>query len=135
MAVLPHAVRRVGRTILQAHPPVSLQVPVRGGVSPYFRCEAAWFLFRVPRLSTGGPNADKTASEETALEARQKGASRRITVGADKAYDTKDFVTAARALNVDPAHNEEREGTPLEHGSQNHPASRLCDQPEPAMVS
>jgi IS5 family transposase len=31
---------------------------------------------------------------------KQKGSSKRITVGADKAYDTRDFVTAARSLNV-----------------------------------
>ena len=36
------------------------------------------------------------------LHERQKGRSRRITVGADKAYDTKDFVTTARELNVTP---------------------------------
>jgi transposase len=34
------------------------------------------------------------------LEKKQKGRKRRITVGADKAYDAKDFVTAARQLNV-----------------------------------
>jgi transposase len=34
------------------------------------------------------------------LHEKQQGRSRRITVGADKAYDTKDFVTAARELNV-----------------------------------
>ena len=47
--------------------------------------------------------ADGYAEREAALlllEAKQKGSSRRITVGADKAYDTKDFVTAARALNA-----------------------------------
>ena len=32
----------------------------------------------------------------------QKDRSRRITVGADKAYDTKDFVRTARELNVTP---------------------------------
>jgi IS5 family transposase len=32
----------------------------------------------------------------------QKDRSRRITVGADKAYDTKDFVAAARELNGAP---------------------------------
>jgi transposase len=49
--------------------------------------------------------ADGYAEREAALlllEAKQKGKKRRITVGADKAYDTKDFVTAARALNVIP---------------------------------
>jgi transposase len=34
------------------------------------------------------------------LKEKQEGRSRRITVGADKAYDTKDFVGTARELNV-----------------------------------
>jgi hypothetical protein len=34
------------------------------------------------------------------LAQKQEGRSRRITVGADKAYDTKDFVSTARELNV-----------------------------------
>jgi transposase len=49
--------------------------------------------------------ADGYAEREAALlmlAEKQKGRSRRITVGADKAYDAKDFVTAARALNVTP---------------------------------
>jgi len=36
------------------------------------------------------------------LHRMQEGRSRRITVGADKAYDTKDFVSTARELNVTP---------------------------------
>ena len=36
------------------------------------------------------------------LEQKQKGRSRRITVGADKAYDSKDFVSTVRELNVTP---------------------------------
>jgi transposase len=47
--------------------------------------------------------ADGYAEREAALlllEDRQKGKQRRITVGADKAYDTADFVAAARSLNV-----------------------------------
>ncbi len=36
------------------------------------------------------------------LSKKQAGRSRRITVGADKAYDTKDFVSTARELNVTP---------------------------------
>ena len=36
------------------------------------------------------------------LHERQKRRSRRITVGADKAYDTKDFVATAREMNVTP---------------------------------
>ena len=44
--------------------------------------------------------ADGYAEREAALpmlQEKQKGNTQRITVGADKAYDTKDFVTAARA--------------------------------------
>ena len=49
--------------------------------------------------------ADGLAEREAALlmlADKQKDRSRRITVGADKAYDAKDFVTAARALKVTP---------------------------------
>jgi len=49
--------------------------------------------------------ADGFAEREAALlmlAQQQHGSSRRITVGADKAYDSKDFVAAARALNVTP---------------------------------
>ena len=49
--------------------------------------------------------ADGYAEREAALRMladKQQGRSRRITVGADKAYDAKDFVQAARALNVTP---------------------------------
>jgi transposase len=49
--------------------------------------------------------ADGYAEREAALlmlADKQQGRSRRITVGADKAYDAKDFVEAARKLNVTP---------------------------------
>jgi transposase len=49
--------------------------------------------------------ADGYAEREAALlmlAEKQKERSRRITVGADKAYDAKDFVRAARALKVTP---------------------------------
>lgn len=36
------------------------------------------------------------------LHEKQRNRSRRITVGADKAYDTKEFVTTVRELNVTP---------------------------------
>ena len=36
------------------------------------------------------------------LAEKQRGHARRITVGADKAYDTKDFVSTVRELNVTP---------------------------------
>ncbi len=49
--------------------------------------------------------ADGYAERDAALlmlREKQKGRTRRITVGADKAYDSQDFVKAARALNVTP---------------------------------
>jgi transposase len=49
--------------------------------------------------------ADGHAERDAALlmlEQRQKASSRRITVGADKAYDAKNFIAGARALNVTP---------------------------------
>src|SRR5450756_1736744 len=49
--------------------------------------------------------ADGLAEREAALlmlADKQQDRSRRITVGADKAYDAKDFVHAARALKVTP---------------------------------
>ena len=47
--------------------------------------------------------ADGYAERDAALlmlDERQKNSSRRITVGADKAYDTQDFIATARALRV-----------------------------------
>ena len=49
--------------------------------------------------------ADGHAERDAALlmlEQRQKNSSRRITLGADKAYDAKNFIAGARALNVTP---------------------------------
>jgi len=50
-------------------------------------------------------HADGYAERDAALlmlQQKQKGRSRRITVGADKAYDSKDFVSTVRELNVTP---------------------------------
>jgi transposase len=50
-------------------------------------------------------HADGFAERDAALlmlKQKQQNRSRRITVGADKAYDTKDFVNTARELNVTP---------------------------------
>ena len=50
-------------------------------------------------------HADGYAERDAALLMlmdKQQGRSRRITVGADKAYDTKDFVSTVRELNVTP---------------------------------
>ncbi len=51
-------------------------------------------------------HADGYAERDAALlmlKEKQEGRSRRITVGADKAYDTKDFVSTARELQC-PLH-------------------------------
>jgi hypothetical protein len=48
-------------------------------------------------------HADGYAARDAALlmlQKKQKDRSRRITVGADKAYDTKDFFATTRELNV-----------------------------------
>jgi transposase len=50
-------------------------------------------------------HADGHAERDAALlmlEQRQRNRSRRITVGADKAFDSRDFVTTVRELNVTP---------------------------------
>ena len=70
--------------------------------------------------------ADGYAEREAALlllEEKQKGNKRRITVGADKAYDTREFVAAARALNV-TAHvtkNEKGRRSNLDRRTTRHP--------------
>ena len=50
-------------------------------------------------------HADGFAERDAALlmlHKKQKNRSRRITVGADKAYDTEDFISTVRELNVTP---------------------------------
>jgi transposase len=50
-------------------------------------------------------HADGYAERDAALlmlAEKQRGRTRRITVGADKAYDSKDFVSTVRELNVTP---------------------------------
>ncbi len=70
--------------------------------------------------------ADGYAEPEAALlllDAKQNGSSRRITVDADKAYDTKDFVTATQALNV-TAHvmkNEKGRRSNMDRRTTRHP--------------
>jgi IS5 family transposase len=70
--------------------------------------------------------ADGLAEREAALlmlAQQQQGSSRRITVGADKAYDSKDFVTAARALNVTPhiAKNDHGRRSNMDRRTTRHP--------------
>ena len=57
------------------------------------------------------------------LADKQEDRSRRITVGADKTYDPKDFVVAARALNVTPhiTKNEKGRRSNIDDGTTRHP--------------
>jgi transposase len=57
------------------------------------------------------------------LKQKQEGSSRRITVGADKAYDSKDFVNTARELNVTPhvTKNEKGRRSNLDRRTTRHP--------------
>jgi transposase len=70
--------------------------------------------------------ADGYAEREAALlllQDKQKERSRRITVGADKAYDTKDFIAATRKLKV-TAHvtkNEKGRRSNLDRRTTRHP--------------
>ncbi|MGF7178426.1 hypothetical protein FHS63_006232 [Azospirillum doebereinerae] len=50
----------------------------------------------------------------------------RITVGADKAYDTKDFVANMRSLGAAPHVAQNTSNRPLGHRRPDHPPSRLC---------
>src|ERR1700682_5513486 len=73
-----------------------------------------------------GTQADGYAEREAALlmlQDQRKGCRRRIPVGADKAYDTKDFLAATRALNV-TAH-----GTKNEKGRRSNLARRPTRHP------
>ena len=58
------------------------------------------------------------------LADKQEDRSRRITVGADKTYDAKDFVVAARALNVTPhiTKNEKGRRSNIDGGTTRHPS-------------
>ena len=82
-------------------------------------------------------HADGYAERDAALlmlAEKQEGRSRRITVGADKAYDTKDFVSTVRELNVTPHVTKNDKGRCQQPGPQNHAPARLCHQPEPPMA-
>jgi hypothetical protein len=68
------------------------------------------------------------------LHEKQKNRSRRITVGADKAYDTKDFVATARELNVTPHVTNNEKGTPQQPRPKEDKTARLCHQPQWQML-
>jgi hypothetical protein len=65
------------------------------------------------------------------LEDKQQGRKRRITVGADKAYDTKDFIAATRALNVTAyvTKNEKGRRSNLDRRTTRHPGYAISLSP------
>ena len=70
--------------------------------------------------------ADGYAEREAALlllEGKRKGRKRRITVGADKAFDSRDFVDAARKLNVTVhmTKNDKKRRSNLDRRTTRHP--------------
>jgi transposase len=74
--------------------------------------------------------ADGHAERDAALlmlDERQKNSSRRITVGADKAYDAKNS-QRHRACS------EERQRASFQPRPKNHPARWLCHQPQPPLA-
>jgi transposase len=71
-------------------------------------------------------HADGYAERDAALlllEQKQRGRWGRITVGADKAYDTKDFVSTVRELNVTPhvTRNDKGRRSHLDRRTTRHP--------------
>jgi len=71
-------------------------------------------------------DADGYAERDAALlmlKQKQHGRSRRITVGADKAYDSEDFVRTVRELNVTPhiAKNDKNRSSNLDRRTTRQP--------------
>jgi IS5 family transposase len=72
--------------------------------------------------------ATGTAERDTALEMIEKvPGSRRITVGADKGYDTQDFITECRDMNVTP-HVACRKWTILDKRTTRHAGYQLSQK-------
>ncbi len=81
-------------------------------------------------------HADGYAERDAALlmlQKKQQGRARRITVGADKAYDTKDFAHRA-GVECHSTHHQQPQKPLQQPGPQNHAAARLCHQSEPPMA-
>jgi len=73
-------------------------------------------------------SATGTAERDTALEMIEKiPGARRITVGADKGYDTRDFVTACREMNVTP-HVARRKWSIVDERTTRHEGYRLSQR-------
>ena len=72
--------------------------------------------------------ATGTAERDTALEMLEEVAgSRRITVAADKGYDTRDFVTTCRDMNVTP-HVARRRWSSLDQRTIRHPGYQVSQR-------
>jgi transposase len=72
--------------------------------------------------------ATGTAERETALDMlSQVPGSRRITVGADKGYDTRDFVTSCRRMSVTP-HVARRETSIVDSRTTRHPGYHVSQR-------
>lgn len=74
--------------------------------------------------------ADGYAERDAALlmiERKRRKTRKRISLGADKAYDTKDFVAALRAFNVTPhvAQNDRNRKSAIDKRTTRHPAYRI----------
>ena len=83
------------------------------------------------------PHADGYVERDAALlmlAEKQKGRSRRITVYADKAYDTKEFHQHGDGVQRDAACYQERPRPHQQPGPRNHAPARLCHQAEPPMA-
>jgi hypothetical protein len=82
-------------------------------------------------------HADGYAERDAALlmlERLERRRRRRITVGADKAYDTKDFVRTPRELNVTPARDQQQRESSQYSRPPYHSAAGLCNQPQPKVA-
>ncbi len=70
----------------------------------------------------------------TAMIVRHSPGAQRITVGADKGFDTAGFVADLRDVQRHAARRPEHERSPLRHRWPHHPASGLRDQPAEAQA-
>ena len=76
--------------------------------------------------------ATGTAEREAAVAmVEEMAGGRRMTLGADRAYDTADFVAGMRRLGVTPHVSQNSNGR---HRRPHHASSRLCDQRAPAQA-
>ena len=81
--------------------------------------------------------ADGHAERDAALlmlQQRQKRRSQRIRVGADKAYDTEDFVATGPPTQRHRACAEERQRATLPYRPKNDPAPRVCPLAQPPLA-